>query len=970
MSIAGLTGRTRTAQVIIDFRLAAVGGTSRFECDNGPFASVIVSAAGPPIVLSAGASASNVFTGVLDQVTIDIYVGMPPGTATGHYRATMPIGSYVAIGTLTVSGTAQQFFSAGTDGVTFRTFFEAGEYTQQGITVTVDWNGIHTFVMPPWPGTRAEEWAYKPGGKLSLQTYGSATFGGGSDFPGSPNQDGLPIPVPQTAHSYFHPNTPYVIGVPITRTGDFKASGADGLFYKVGSYTEDFTAGCDLTISSLATYYPYTTFFHSGVTGYVYKWTGPLSLTESFSQEIKHIDLKGEFRSFEQPTGLNPRSKIFGAVANPNDNPPTVGLDGDVQSLTIVQKFTNSTATFDPALNTIYDNPVVQADGLVISMRSLDFYNSADSGFSGPPYPCRLFNWPVWTITHAATFNLPSGTWSATGAYAVAAGVITPSLSAGTAVFTIPRFIMEGYRYLKIPVTCTDAGGQDLTITINGKSWAKHVTTSTVFIEVDLCAPDGGLTTLLGQDSRWPLVFDTGHWRPRDEGVHWGINQTTAIAFSLISTVTPITIGAMSMFRKNDPLFEGITEYVAKHTLSVDLAGHPLDSASRMMLALVDGRLSLEWPAHYDLPSGATSNFVGYVNTIPGWTATLEPNGPFYVSSGGDPLWSAFAQQEAAFAGGYFDHTSGFFVDSSKVTMTGGTYTGIAQLSFNELRAHPGCGDPMTGAGYGWMSGSTPLPFFMQIRGKVWGLAFSSGVPVSGFTVTVTQTDTGAGAGSGVTDAGGYWESGLPFCRHAKNVTVGTDVVKAIGDRRTRAIPTVSGGPGHLTRSDHDGLLYAVYVGTSDLQVNRFDLSGFHDETLPVGVGVVTSAQIAAGPQGHLLIAYEHSSSTLVTRSTNAAESWDTPVSVAALTDPAVAIDPDTGVEFIAGHDGTNWVLYRSDDTGTYHLIDTIVTLGHDTGRGLEVNKSAGRELVFWVNDAGHIRKFVSTHYGLNWNEV
>lgn len=172
----------------------------------------------------------------------------------------------------------------------------------------------------------------------------------------------------------------------------------------------------------------------------------------------------------------------------------------------------------------------------------------------------------------------------------------------------------------------------------------------------------------------------------------------------------------------------------------------------------------------------------------------------------------------------------------------------------------------------------------------------------------------------------------------------------------------------HLTKARRIGVIFAVVVTPDDMRIRRFNFSGLDEERM-VLEEVVDSAQIAWHPIGKLLIAYDQAGTTKLIESISLGDDWSSPVSLGSFTDPAPAIDEKTGIEYCAVHDGANWRLLRKDYYGQAWSNRSAITSAAAGRAGLEVSPDVTGRLVFWVDDSGTIRRFISTDLGDSWVE-
>lgn len=119
----------------------------------------------------------------------------------------------------------------------------------------------------------------------------------------------------------------------------------------------------------------------------------------------------------------------------------------------------------------------------------------------------------------------------------------------------------------------------------------------------------------------------------------------------------------------------------------------------------------------------------------------------------------------------------------------------------------------------------------------------------------------------------------------------------------------------HLTRSQ-GGPLLATKTSSGALGVHRMNLRGMA-ETISTGVTGATHAQIAFSPRGRSLVAFEKAGlpgpvqRVWTLESASWGSRFSTPVEIGAGTWPAPCIEPETGLQWLAYHDGARWQLLR-----------------------------------------------------------
>lgn len=172
----------------------------------------------------------------------------------------------------------------------------------------------------------------------------------------------------------------------------------------------------------------------------------------------------------------------------------------------------------------------------------------------------------------------------------------------------------------------------------------------------------------------------------------------------------------------------------------------------------------------------------------------------------------------------------------------------------------------------------------------------------------------------------------------------------------------------HLTKARKLGIIFAVIATDAAVVLRRFNFAGLN-EVRTVLAEVVDSAQVAWHPRGDLKVVYDQSGATKLIESESLGDDWSSPVSVASLTNPAIAIDEKTAIEYVAGHDGSEWRLYRKDYYGQAWTNRSAISVAPTGRAGIEVSSDVLGHLVFMVDDSGVIRRYISTDFGESWVE-
>lgn len=183
-----------------------------------------------------------------------------------------------------------------------------------------------------------------------------------------------------------------------------------------------------------------------------------------------------------------------------------------------------------------------------------------------------------------------------------------------------------------------------------------------------------------------------------------------------------------------------------------------------------------------------------------------------------------------------------------------------------------------------------------------------------------------------------------------------------------------AGGGLHLTRGPLGSLLL-VSVDPEGADFRRFDLQAM-DDSFPVRESDrIGSAQIAYSRHGFAVVAYDEEDDDdgwqiWRTVSSNLGETWEEPVALGTGERPAIAID-GMAMEYVVRWSGTAWRLWRrrTPDADLEDVADIFT--GVEDGRpGLESSGASGAPLVFVIDDAGTVRRFLSTNQGETWEEA
>jgi len=223
---------------------------------------------------------------------------------------------------------------------------------------------------------------------------------------------------------------------------------------------------------------------------------------------------------------------------------------------------------------------------------------------------------------------------------------------------------------------------------------------------------------------------------------------------------TEAVVQNMKLLRKSKPILEFLKAtsgetpfYLAKSN------GITINSSwLRGVCAMVDGLMAWEYGDYLDFGNSGhlepfkISDWIQYVNTLPGWFMAMVQSNSQYVDSTTTSVEEVGGGGVVVAGSDVFDYT-GFPLSDSGSTIPG-------QFRYDFLYAHPGAGDFESGDGYGNHLHPSPYKFCALARGKAWGNAADL---FKGLTLNLYRSDTGAFGGSAIVRDDGYWETGLPF---------------------------------------------------------------------------------------------------------------------------------------------------------------------------------------------------------------
>jgi hypothetical protein len=534
-----------------------------------------------------------------------------------------------------------------------------------------------------------------------------------------------------------------------------------------------------------------------------------------------------------------------------------------------------------------------------------------------------------------------------------------------------PQVYSESYRYLDIEIR--SVGSSNAPVSVSHEIDAATTLIGTlktgadgewVRRRIDLCAPPSGLT-VDDQDSRWPLRAGSSDV-PVNAKAHWGINRILKLKYGIGSAV--VEFRRMELARAENPRLSLLTS-----ERQMDYRESTTDKAYRCVTAETDGRRSLEFPGLLILGGSnlyrTMANLRDDVNANrKGWALTLN--------SASQNLWN-FAWDVAYLGGAGAIYTGGspvWWIDKPIF----GAQEIQSQVMVDVVVAPPGSGGLLIGQPD--QSGPLVLPIWKILRGQYCGLVVDGPQVVPGATVTATEDPSGDSAGEGTTDQRGFYRTGAPYARGGKAhdlevVPGGATAASSMHHRHQRRVSfgevPKPGGNHHKTVLEDVGLLFDLTFNEGLIQVERFDNRGFSETFHVVEDDGITSAQIARHPGGHLWVVFGQAGQVFCTESWSYGEHWTEPEVVADGIYPSPATCPNTGISLIVQHEGGDWLAYRQVERGEpWEHVGDVVTAAATGPGGLEIHGSTLSEAVFTVTIAGATRRFQSTSYGEDWEEI
>jgi hypothetical protein len=172
----------------------------------------------------------------------------------------------------------------------------------------------------------------------------------------------------------------------------------------------------------------------------------------------------------------------------------------------------------------------------------------------------------------------------------------------------------------------------------------------------------------------------------------------------------------------------------------------------------------------------------------------------------------------------------------------------------------------------------------------------------------------------------------------------------------------------HVTRLAETGILVATILTNEGVEIWRFD-SGVLTERNVLVADEADFAQSAWHPNGYLVTAVADGTTITIYESfdwgKSATESDDMTGS-----NTALAICPQTGIEYLMTYDGGSWKCYRKLSAAAEWTLRGTIGTGDNAAGGLEVSADSANTLVaVYIQDSDVVRK-VSLDGGATWTVV
>ncbi len=310
----------------------------------------------------------------------------------------------------------------------------------------------------------------------------------------------------------------------------------------------------------------------------------------------------------------------------------------------------------------------------------------------------------------------------------------------------------EAYRYLRVVIRSVGSANQPFTVGLGSKTWSGTTDTDGTWktYDFDLCCPHNTAATTDAQDTRFPLTGYAGD--PTTEGELWGVNAPNSVDFSNLANGKTYEIDSIELRRASWAHASFLPEFWTW------LSWYGTKSVKRQIFSDTDGRSGLEIP-YIEEDGGIYTHWsiadaVAEANLIPGWTATLAGSyGDSYHDSGGLAAWIG-AEGSIYRSGSWHDQVDVDFTSAADV---------YAQPLFDVVFGYPHIYDPWEGGGYSGSFRGLPVRFTKFLRGRAWGLGFTTAnVPFDGAKVIAYRSGP-VSAGQDTCDTRGFYQTGLSY---------------------------------------------------------------------------------------------------------------------------------------------------------------------------------------------------------------
>lgn len=524
----------------------------------------------------------------------------------------------------------------------------------------------------------------------------------------------------------------------------------------------------------------------------------------------------------------------------------------------------------------------------------------------------------------------------------------------------------EAWRYLRVRIKASGSSKPfhlKLTHTEGeSKEFSRKTGSAGAFtnVDIDLRFEDSRPDDWADQESRWPLKGSG--LLPLESKQQWGVNSFDTLTIEGLEDGETYTVESIRLIRKS----WSKVSFVSAHKLWREQTDGGSKTIRPLMYSDVDGRMYDWWgqrksPHEWPSITSAMTDFF-----LPGWSASDPGSADAYHNNsreaelllGRGLLYDGTAEP-------YWTRTYGTEVTSSDE----GTVV-TAQAQYDETDVFPDAGQVWSGS-YG---GRTWIGFGKLLGNRLTGVTFGESAAASGRKVEMLGDSTDTLYGSGISGTYGAYSTGPPFAGYdlsvyGKSKTVSTDPWPTF-DRaihhRIFVVPVTEGGI-HLAVIRQTAMHVAVSYGD---MLRHWRWTTVQEPTsIDVADVESTEAQIAVGTQGQLWIASCEGGTVYTRLSTDHGDTWSDPVSVASGTEVAFAIDDKTAAQYMVVWSDPDFVCHRSRDGGaTWEEAGVVVTDDEARG-GLEISPEADRRLTFALS-GDEIRRFVSTDFGENWEEV